>query len=143
MMDQKTQGRIVEAILTSATCGEGCWYAREAVCRCSCGGKNHGCLLDGMTERPARTSKIGGLLYELTEIGAYPELYHKAADALKDSLRTVIGGSIKVYWTATDKGSPLLLKAATKAQLAGWKELSGCAPRTYLLWKRVEVVERN
>ena len=27
----------VESILTATTCGEGCWYAKELVCRCSCG----------------------------------------------------------------------------------------------------------
>jgi hypothetical protein len=30
------------AIMTEATCGEACWSAKEEVCRCSCGGKNHG-----------------------------------------------------------------------------------------------------
>ena len=33
---------MVEAVLTNHTCGEGCWYAKELVCRCACGGKTMG-----------------------------------------------------------------------------------------------------
>ena len=80
--DQVTE-RMVEAILTSATCGDGCWYAREKVCRCSCGGKNHGCLLEAGAARPARTSRIQGTLYELSAIGKYGDLARDAAALLK------------------------------------------------------------
>ena len=31
--------------LTEATCGFNCWLAKEHICRCSCGGKNHGIML--------------------------------------------------------------------------------------------------
>lgn len=34
----------MESILTDATCGEACWTAKEELCKCSCGGHNHGCL---------------------------------------------------------------------------------------------------
>jgi hypothetical protein len=135
--DQRTE-RMVEAILTSATCGDGCWYAREKVCRCSCGGKNHGCLLEAGAERPARTSRIQGTLYELSAVGKYGDLVREAADALKTiGPREVTAYGYKYYWRPTDAGSPVYLKCATKQQLGAWRELSGALPGTYLLWKAV------
>ena len=63
---------IILNILTEATCGDGCWHAREDVCRCSCGGRNHGILLSADGVRPQRTARIGGDLYELAAILPYP-----------------------------------------------------------------------
>ena len=57
------------AVMTSQTCGEPCWHARELVCRCSCGGKNHGCLLVPSGEQPLRASKIDGERYTLLSVG--------------------------------------------------------------------------
>jgi hypothetical protein len=34
--------RKVYATLTTAPCTSKCWHAEEDVCRCSCGGRNHG-----------------------------------------------------------------------------------------------------
>ena len=55
------------AILTGSTCGDACWHAREEICRCSCGGVNHGILNQG-GERPQRTCKIKGHFYELVAV---------------------------------------------------------------------------
>lgn len=55
------------AILTSSTCGDNCWHAREEVCRCSCGGRNHGILTQGGTQ-PERNGKIDGNPYELIAV---------------------------------------------------------------------------
>jgi hypothetical protein len=70
--------RQIMVVLTSQTCGEACWHAREDVCRCSCGGRNHGCLVTG-GPRPERTSKIDGYLYKLIAVGNARELYPEAA----------------------------------------------------------------
>lgn len=64
--------RVLMAISTGSTCGDGCWHAREDVCRCSCGGANHGILLRG-GDRPQRTCKIDGNFYELAGIVAKPD----------------------------------------------------------------------
>lgn len=64
---QGTRSQII-SILTSQTCGEPCWHAREEICRCSCGGKNHGCLTHG-GERPERHAKIDGIPYKLAGVG--------------------------------------------------------------------------
>lgn len=57
------------AVVTSQTCGEACWHAREDVCRCSCGGKNHGCLKTTGGEQPVRQCKIAGHFYRLAAVG--------------------------------------------------------------------------
>ncbi len=135
--DERTE-RMVAAILTSATCGEACWYAREAACHCSCAGKNHGCLLEAGAERPARTSKIQGTLYTLAAVGTYRDLWRDAAERLKAAGPShVSAGGYKYYWHCTDAGSPVRLKAATKQQLGAWRELSGMTHGAYLLWTAV------
>ena len=134
---------MVEAILTSTTCGEGCWYARETTCRCSCGGKNHGCLLEDGAERPARTSKIHGVLYTLAAIGHYSELAKEADRLLREiGPRDVVHG-YKYYWRPTDPGSPVYLKCATKAQLGAWKELAGVKNHAYLLWMAIATTQEK
>lgn len=69
-------GRLV-AFFSDITCGESCWQAREDVCRCSCGGKNHGINLRG--EDAVRTAKIGGCRYELVAVGTHSELIDEGA----------------------------------------------------------------
>ena len=131
--------RMVEAILTSATCGEGCWYAKEKVCRCSCGGKNHGCLLDGETERPARTSRIQGSTYQLVASGPYHEIAKQFNKMILDlgeaGYKTEPWGRFR--WWHTDKGSPVRFAAAAKRQRESWDELRGATFGTYLLWKKI------
>ena len=58
-------------ISTLTTCSEACWYAREDVCRCQCGGKNHGILRDGTGERPARTRRVGKARFKLVAVVGY------------------------------------------------------------------------
>lgn len=62
------------AVLTSQTCGEPCWMASELICRCSCGGANHGCLSNETGIRPERTSRIDGELYRFKAVGEYNDL---------------------------------------------------------------------
>lgn len=65
------------AVLTNATCGAACWEAREEICRCSCGGKNHGIMRHG-GEQPQRTCRIDGRWYTLAAIGTWSEIRHAA-----------------------------------------------------------------
>lgn len=65
-------------LLTEHTCGEACWHAREAVCRCSCGGKNHGILNTPGGERPVRSARIQGHVYNLAAVGTYNDLAEQA-----------------------------------------------------------------
>jgi hypothetical protein len=109
------------AFLTEATCGDACWHAVEDVCRCSCGGKNHGCLRTEDGIRPTRTSKIDGFRYELKAVG--PDTW-KEARAINNAAPQRSIGTYSYRWEYTDKGAPARLKNATKDQLAKWPELS-------------------
>jgi hypothetical protein len=79
MAGTATRGTVM-AVLTSQTCGEPCWHAREEICRCSCGGRNHGCLNDGTGERPERTAKSSGHLYRLKAVGHYRDICEEARE---------------------------------------------------------------
>lgn len=142
------------AILTTQTCGDACWHAREDICRCSCGGRNHGCLRTGKGTRPERTSKIDGEMYRLKAVGHYSDLKGNASEINRlagfksvESPRLVIGSSCrnwtdaevqaakdsgeKIWWSqysytwqTTDQGAPARLKSASKTQ-RNWQELQG------------------
>ncbi|HEY0174458.1 MAG TPA: hypothetical protein VGB98_25805 [Pyrinomonadaceae bacterium] len=149
---------LLQAIITEATCGEGCWEAREDVCRCSCGGRNHGSLRSPDGQRPARTAKIDGRRYVLR--AADVEGIHDQAAAILATFppasvsnvgRDALTGKEIVYryhWKETDKGSPVRVKPASKDQLARWPELAAWRDRppfeqyrrpVMLLWLREDV----
>ena len=70
------------AITTGSTCGDGCWHAREDICRCSCSGRNHGILTQGGTA-PVRNSKVQGEFFELVAVIHGPEVGECWNDAYK------------------------------------------------------------
>jgi len=112
------------AIFTDATCGDACWHAVEDVCRCSCGGKNHGCLRTAEGVRPTRTSKIDGHRYELKAVG--PKVWVEGRKINNAAPRRSISTCGYTYrWEYTDKGAPARVKPASKDQLAKWPELAG------------------
>ncbi len=67
-------------ILTEQTCGEACWHAHEAVCRCSCGGRNHGILNTPDGQRPDRMCRMNGHVYKLAGVGGHDDLHAKACE---------------------------------------------------------------
>ena len=124
------------AMVTGHTCGEACWHAREEVCRCSCGGKNHGILNRG-GERPERAAKIGGQVYELAEVGTFGQIEARRMEEIR---------RIDWHWFYDPKG-PYLAKPATPAQAKNWPEVAAVAanapeiygrPDVYILWKRAD-----
>lgn len=149
----------VFAVLTSQTCGENCWHAREEICRCSCGGANHGCLTHAGASRPDRTSKLDGHLYRLKAVGYYADIRLTACDGNKAAgYRHVekpifYGGDgefiqYKYTWSETDCGAPYRVKFPTDSQrkwaeLTGWKdgERFEYGKRIALLWERVQMPE--
>ena len=66
-MDKPNQ-TLIQMLVTEQTCGEACWHAREDICRCSCGGRNHGCLNTKDGSQPSRTRKIKNTMYQLVTI---------------------------------------------------------------------------
>lgn len=141
---------LIQAIFTDATCGAACWYAKEETCRCSCGGKNHGCLLDPDNETPERIVKIDGERYRLEAVGRYNEINNLAYNALLRlgwrEIKTMVtyGDGTPYHYAhyANDRGSAIRVKPAAKNQL-DWPEvkLSNVqSPMTpYLLWVKVNL----
>ncbi len=146
--------RTLRAVCTSQTCGVACWHAKEEVCRCSCGGKNHGCLLVDGAAQPVRAMRIDGAMYELETVDVNP---HEIDRRLKSEFapRAINPETIPQYcdkdtpgfkrgfWDYLSKNSPLRCKVASKEQVAKWPELTAYKDllsqpwkaRPYLLWK--------
>ncbi len=164
---------MVLSYFSDITCGEGCWTAKEDVCKCSCNGKNHGILLTPDGKKPKRTSKIQGCMYELKGIGKYSEIYRQAEETNKnagpyriDKFKLScyahpdkctpdcepIYKEYKYYYSYAMKGSPAKVKVANKQQIEKWAELENYKNMNeddlyrnspYLLWVKVETVNNN
>jgi hypothetical protein len=148
--EQKRKGPAFP-ILTDHTCGEACWEAREEVCRCSCGGANHGCLRDRGGVQPVRTAKIDGDRYSLLSVGLLSDVGPQCSGLIKalppyhvESVTDYEGKQhqYRYFWRETDPGSPYRLKAASVSQVQGWSELTAWREnartvRPYLLWKKL------
>lgn len=121
------------AFLSEHTCGEACWDAREDVCRCSCAGKNHGCMRGANGIRPERTAKIDGVRYvlkataiadtrskdpilEAAHSGLYSELQRLNATYAPERRFT--------SWDTNVRNAPARIRNASKDQLAKWPELA-------------------
>ncbi len=132
--------------LTGSTCGDACWHAREDVCRCSCGGRNHGCLLQNGAEQPRRMAKIDGQPCTLLAVGLNDASTAFTLDAQAQEIHRAAGIMFANAHTARQHYgySPLVyLRPATAAQIARWPELAAWkdaptgyfAPRPMLLWR--------
>lgn len=126
------------AILTGHTCGEACWHARDEVCHCSCGGKNHGILRTKDGTRPERTCKKNGQFYTLA--GVAPS-YIEAEKMLREVLDTSFPG---LDWCAYGEyrdcsTMPVLSRKASISALK-WKEVQAVESteyhgNKYLIWR--------
>ena len=136
----------IVAFLSQITCGEGCWKAREFVCKCSCGGKNHGCMKSEGGESPDRIAKIDGDRYKLIATGGR-ELYAEAkklneAGGYKYVDNRDPSHPYHYWWSETDPGAPARVKSASKVQLTKWPELKALSETPmwepkYLLWQKI------
>lgn len=137
------------AIITDATCGEACWTAKEELCKCSCGGNNHGCLNTPESITPKRTCKIDGFRYELIAIGKYSEIYNYGERMNKEEGTKKLIGTYTYYYNVTEPGALARVKAASGVQITHWKELEiyhellinkrdeFYRNKPFLLWRRV------
>jgi len=147
MIDKQTWARI---IYTESTCGEACWCAHEDVCRCSCGGKNHGIMRAG--ERPERTRKLNGYLYQLVAVelpGA--SCIAVGEEPLRDQKRQIVKAAREAgLWEDTFfesvPGYPAKIKTASEAEVKRWPELAAFRNgskwwRPATLWVRVDMAK--
>lgn len=112
--------------VTGHTCGDACWHARDLICHCSCGGKNHGIFARGGNQ-PDRTARINGSMYKLVEVGPYREIEKSRMDKTKESGHD---------WYF-DPCGPFVRKVATKSQLSKWPELSAYPDGCDILWQKL------
>lgn len=139
------------AVFSDITCGEACWHAREDVCRCECGGKNHGCLRTADGVQPVRTCRIAGERYELAAVGWHGELFATAKRTNEAGWKYIDRGMpdhpYHYSWRETDDGAPMRLKTAPMPAVASWPELLAYREhpdylnrvRTiYCLWRKIE-----
>lgn len=150
----------ITAYLTNKTCGEACWYAKEEICRCSCGGKNHGCLKREDGEQPQRTAMIDGVRYKLAAVGK-TEMYGEATIINKAAPKRQITSTCAYHWRETEPGAPARVKKASPSQLERWPELKAHLEEItaikarrhapieymrvwpYLLWVRIDLEEKK
>lgn len=125
----ESRAELVAAVLTGSTCGQACWEAREDICRCSCGGKNHGTLKHG-GDRPERTCKIHGRFYRLGAIGSWLDIRTSAYDynvPLGPDGDRDFNRMLAPHLRAIDK-------PASQSQ-SKWEEVVNCGiPRPSLMW---------
>ena len=130
-------------ILTGSTCGDACWHAREDICRCSCGGKNHGILTVGGTQ-PVRNSKIDGNFYEL--VAVIPgrntgECWHEVFQRVEAERNRIIDErfpNIDCYAYGSyraEKTMPVVDRKISPAQ-AKWSEVMAVPNAYRLIWSR-------
>ena len=131
--------------ITGHTCGEACWHAREEVCRCSCGGKNHGILYTNDGKQPKRTRRIDGKFYELVAIIPYPakgecfnDSFKKVRQAENETLAERFPGiSLYAYgqW-CREKTSPVVSRKVSPSQ-AKWSECQALDTKPmYMVWSQ-------
>lgn len=135
--------------ISTITCGENCWEAKEVECCCSCGGKNHGILKNGGGQ-PARTKKAGGKVYTLVSVGSRIELFDKANGIIPLLAGKPNANTGWFDYNPAKAGNPILINYATAdqcrrwAELSQWKEVADDEQEFYfaspaLMWRRADI----
>jgi hypothetical protein len=152
---------LIQAMVTEQTCGDACWHAREDICRCSCGGRNHGCLRTEDGQQPSRTRKIKGAMYQLVAVESYESDNKNTTESRIFNLERNIeneGINLKL-WTYGDinwaegyrmEHLPTFVKTASEDEVKRWPELSQWKEvvdksfwyRPITLWLRIDFVDK-
>lgn len=123
------------AILTESSCGLACWHAQEDVCRCSCGGKNHGIMAHG-GKQPERQCKIAGKWHKLAAVGAEGDIRRQAFEY--NWFGNYAAGKLRRF-SAIDKGA--IDSQLRWSECAAWIQANG-GKRPSLLWLPVVSIEQ-
>ena len=119
---------------TTSTCNSACWLAQEAVCRCMCGGANHGVMTRGGSQ-PGRYRRRGGIPYRL--------------DAIHETWNDVMTALGRIYQDLRGpyRGAVAFMEKASGGQLK-WPEVENFLATArfrmaYLLWIRDDREEHD
>lgn len=145
---------MVQATQTDQTCGAACWYAQERVCRCSCGGRAHGCMVDAADNAytPRRNCRIKGARYVMGTVGSRwaldrlgrtwrGRMYQDTCVMQPNGLLSAGDTSLIVQ---NDVNAVTWLRVATPAEVAAWPELAqfvGERRRPNILWVRMDMAD--
>ncbi len=149
---------LIEALVTEQTCGDACWHAKEDICHCSCGGKNHGCLRTEDGEQPARTRKIKNAMYQLISVETYDENECRAHnqqpiyELMRHIENKAIDKGLFEYYELKGSKSfctkplPVYVKTASESEVKRWPELSTWrkAPEWFkplTVWLRIDLLD--
>ena len=131
----------LSAIVTGATCGLACWWAREETCRCSCGGRAHGVLALGGTQ-PRRNCSIGGVRYVLGAVnGSWSAINAWAYEVVHTEYAHLKPGYAPAW--RNERGAIWWNKTASDSQMR-WPELAATAGdrKPTLEWIREDWADR-
>lgn len=128
-----------------STCDVACWEAKEDVCRCMCGGRNHGIMRYGGPQ-PGRYCQRKGVAYRLEAIYAGSRVWQeadKAVDALRESVPRISKWGydyVDEKYAFAQPVTPNMLKwpevKAVLPKLQGLKPYE--SPGIYLVWVKME-----
>lgn len=145
-------------IFALIACGPQCWEAKDDVCRCSCGGKNHGMHRH---KRPGfeglrRQMVYQGFIFELQEVST-PEETGKDVNAMTiarpvglcdkaQEINKAAGIRYAFAHTAREHFGEFpvaITRRATESQIAKWPELSKwreVSPHSFALYGRPSIL---
>lgn len=135
-------------LIRHGTCNTACWEAREDVCRCMCGGRNHGITRHG-GERPGRYCQRKGVAYTLEAITVGRSAYSEA-ERMVDSLRESQPKIAKYGYHYWDEGYAFAQSVPPNARK--WPEVIAVAPAVetwgsdgdiYLVWRRISLEHKT
>ena len=123
----------ISAFLSEATCSDACWYAKDDICHCSCGGKNHGCMRSSDGVQPKRTAKIDGYRYQLAAAG-YDDIFDQAVKFNEAHGVTFIYACTSR--DISDRRCPAKIRYATESQVEKWPELAAYRANIAETWRK-------
>lgn len=134
-----------------ATCGLACWTAKQEICRCACGGKNHGILRDADITAgnvPVRKRRIGTTVYRLAHVVKIPDRDTPREEARQQGWM----GSERLCerygekWPRTPTARTYRFPKAfyslvSKAAWEKWPETMHFDRRPYIVWVRDDITD--
>lgn len=146
---------MITGLFSMTACGPACWEARDDVCKCSCGGRNHGVHRHRVpgTAGLKRQKIYSGFIFEFDRVsppedrgsGQYgPDVV--ALDRYCQELNTKAGvRHLYAHTTRNHYGEfPIaIMRQATDAEINKWPELAewrgkvnGIYGKPYVVWLR-------